>query len=144
MITSRQREAIGSGTLDMADHRRRDRQQGWRGDRTECAAEVPRRARAGRIVGGRFAPCSVADHAGLERVGRHRGRPCARKAQDQGLQHHEHDRDCNQRAPALSQLVQKTWCVAGCHENAVMRTRSRERRYENAVMEPLARESSML
>jgi hypothetical protein len=44
MITSRQREAIGSGSLDMTDHRRRDRQQGWRRRRTEYAAKIPRRA----------------------------------------------------------------------------------------------------
>lgn len=80
------------------------------------------------MVGGQLrpAPCSVADHAGIERVGRHHGRPPARKARHQGLQHHEHDNDRNQRAPAVPQLVQEAWC------------------HENAVMEPLAPEPSML
>jgi hypothetical protein len=121
MIASRRGKAIAPGSLDMADNRSRDRRQGRRSRGTERAAEIPREAR--RIVGWQLrpAPCSVADHASIERVGRHRGRPRARKARDQGLEHHEHDHDRNQRVPTLPQLVQETWCVAGCHENAVMR-----------------------
>jgi hypothetical protein len=57
----------------------------------------------------------MADHTRIEWARQERSRSRTRKAADEGLQHHEHDRDRDERTAALAQLVQK----AHCHEKAI-------------------------
>jgi hypothetical protein len=57
----------------------------------------------------------VADHSRIEWAGQERGCACTGKAADQGLQHHEHDRDRDERAPAVAYFTQE----AGCHQKAI-------------------------
>ena len=57
----------------------------------------------------------MADHTRIEWARQERGRARTRKATNQSLEDHEHDRDRDERTPALAQLVKK----AHCHEKAI-------------------------